>query len=72
MWSIDDGDWTSLGFVLTLQDGRRVYLDYLFDFADDEEEIEVQPMGGERYPAIVGGGIEWSDDVGELNQLLMS
>lgn len=72
MWAIDDGDWNALGFVLSLYDGRRVYLKYFFDFADDEEEIELQPMGQERYPTIEGGGIEWSDDVGELNRLLMS
>jgi hypothetical protein len=70
MWAIDDGDWNALGFVLLLQDGRRVYLDYFFDFANDAEEVELQPMGQERYPTIEGGGIEWSDDVGELNRLL--
>jgi hypothetical protein len=72
MWSVGDGDWTALGFVLQLYDGRKVYLDYDFDFAEDGEAVEVQPMGEERYPAIEGGGIEWSDDVGELNQLLIS
>src|SRR4051794_34143658 len=58
IWAIDDGDWNALGVVLALQDGRRIYLDYFFDFAEDEEEIDVQPMGDERYPAIKGGGIE--------------
>jgi hypothetical protein len=72
MWSIDDGDRTSMGFVLALQDGRRAYLEYLFDFADDEDEIDLQPMNDERYPALEGGGVEWTDDVGELNRLLMS
>lgn len=72
MWSVDDGDWNALGFVLLLHDSRRVYLHYFFDFAQDEDEIELQPMGEERYPVIEGGGIEWSDDVAELNRLLMS
>ena len=72
LWSTDDGDSTSLGFVLSLLDGRRAYLQYLFDFADDEEEVELRPIGQELYPAIVGGGGKWTDDVGELNQLLMS
>ncbi|WP_428667591.1 hypothetical protein [Reyranella sp.] len=72
MWSIESGDWIALGFVLALQDGRRAYLDYHYDFAEDEEEVDVQPMGGERRPAIKSGGIEWSDEVGELNRLLMS
>ena len=72
MWTIDDGDWNALGFVLLLHDGRRVYLNYLYAFAENDEEVEVQPMGDERYPAIKGGGIEWTDDVGELNRLLMS
>jgi hypothetical protein len=35
--SIDDGDSTLLGFVPSLLDGRRAYLEYVFDFADDEE-----------------------------------
>jgi hypothetical protein len=52
MWTIDDGDWNALGFVLLLQDGRRVYLDYVFDFAENEEEIDLHPMGSERYPTI--------------------
>lgn len=72
MWSTDDGDWIALGFVLLLQDERRVYLTYDFDFAEDVEEVELQPMAGERYPAGKGGGVEWTDDVGELNRLLMS
>jgi hypothetical protein len=72
LWSDDDGDWTSLGFVLALQGGRRVYLHYDFDFAEDEEEVELQPMGDQRYPALEGGGCEWTDDVSELNRLLMS
>jgi hypothetical protein len=29
-------------------------------------------MGEERYPVIVGGGCKWTDDVSELNELLMS
>jgi hypothetical protein len=72
MWTIGDGDWTGLGFVLRLHDGRKVYLDYDFDFAENGEAVEVQPMGKERYPALEGSGIEWCDDVTELNRLLMS
>jgi len=72
MWSIDDGDFTSLGFVLALRDGRRACLNYFFDFAEDEEEIDVQSMACERYPVLEGGGVEWDDDVGEFNRLLMS
>ncbi len=72
MWSLESGDWVALGFVLSLQDGRRAYLDYHYNFAEDEEEVDVQPMGGERYPTIKSGGLEWTDDVAELNRLLMS
>jgi len=72
MWSIDDGDFTSMGFVLALRDGRRAYLEYFLDFAEDEEEIDVQPMGDERRPVLEGDGVQWVDDVGELNRLLMS
>jgi len=71
MWSVDDDDCTSLGFVLSLHDGRRVYVQYLFDFGDDEEEVELRPMGVERYPDIERAGRKWIDDVGELNRLLM-
>jgi len=72
MWSIGDGDWTALGFVLLLHDGRHVYLDYDFDFAGDSEAVNMHRMNSASYPAIENGGVEWSNDVGELNRLLMS
>ncbi|WP_428673825.1 hypothetical protein [Reyranella sp.] len=71
-WSIAHGDWSALGFVLLLHDGSRVYLDYDFDFADDQEEVELQVMTDERYPVIKAAGIEWTDNVAELNRLLLS
>ena len=71
-WSFDDGDYSSLGVVLRLRSSCRVCVYYSFDFCANVEEIEVQPMGDERYPASEGDRIEWNDDADELNRLLMS
>lgn len=71
-WSMESGDWNALSFVLELRDGRRVSLDYFFDFSLNKETVEAAPMGAELYPAVDGAEIDWRDDTWELNRLLMS
>jgi hypothetical protein len=73
MWELLDLDSTSHGFVIALEDGRRCYLQYVMAPGDNDdivEDVETLPMGDERYPDLKGGGICWSDDVRNLNQLL--
>lgn len=71
-WSMESGDWNALGFVLELRDGRRVSLDYFFDFDINRETVEAEPMGAELHPVVDGAEIDWRDDTWELNRLLMS
>lgn len=71
-WSMESGDWNALGFVLSLRDGPRCYLSYFFAFNTNEENVEVEPMGGERYPADEDGNVGWIGEVRHLNRLLMS
>lgn len=68
IWEMLDAYSTSHGFVLALSGGRRAYLQYVSD--EEAEEVEIMPMGDERFPSLQGGGFEWSDDVGALNRFL--
>lgn len=72
-WEMRADDAVALGFVLRLRDGTRRYLQYVAAFESDghaDEEVETLPMTDERYPPIVGGGIVWHDDVGDLSRRL--
>ena len=71
-WSMESGDWNALGFVLSLRNGPRCYLSYCFAFDTNEENVEVEPMGDERYPADEDGNVGWISEVRHLNRLLMS
>jgi len=57
-------------FVLALTGGRRAYLQYVSD--EEAEEVEILPMGVERFPVLGSGGFEWTDAVGDLNRFLKS
>ena len=71
-WEWLDADVTAHGFVLALRDGRRVYIHRVTSFPEDggDGDFCVLPMADERYPVLKGGGIEWTDDVGDLNCFL--
>jgi hypothetical protein len=72
-WEMLDDSSTAHGFVLSLWDGRRVYLQYVATYADDEmdEEAEIIELGDKLYPFPNGeGGVVWNEDVRELNSLL--
>jgi hypothetical protein len=73
-WEMLEDDSTAHGFVLTLRDGRRRYLQYIAVYRDDgdvDEEIQTLPMADERYPRFNNsGGIVWDDDVEDLTRLL--
>jgi hypothetical protein len=71
-WEMIEDCSTAHGFVLSLRDGSRVYLQYITAIDDERptEEIEVLPMADERYPDLKGGGIVWQDEVDELNRFL--
>jgi len=73
-WEMLDDVADAHGFVLSLRDGRRLYLQLVSARDDDEpiDELEMLPMDDERYPQIEGGGIGWCDEVGEINRLLHS
>jgi hypothetical protein len=73
-WEMLDDVADGHGFVLSLRDGRRLYLQLVSARDDDEpiDELEMLPMGDERYPQMEGGGIAWCDEVGEINRLLHS
>ena len=71
-WSMESGDWNALGFVLSLRDGPRCYLSYFFAFDTNKENVEVEPMGDERYPADEDRKVGWIGEVRHLNRLLMS
>ena len=59
------------GFVLALRNGSRVYLQLVSTAAEKPvEEIEVLPMGDERYPDLKGSDIAWIDEVDALNRFL--
>lgn len=68
MWEMIDAFSASHGFVLKLTNGRRAYLQYVSD--EEAEEVEILPMGDERFPFLQGGGFEWTDHVGTLNRFL--
>jgi len=70
MWEMLDAYSTSHGFVLALTGGRRAYLQYVSD--EEAEDVQILPMTDERYPALTGGGIKWTADVGDLNRFLKS
>jgi hypothetical protein len=63
---------TAHGFVLTLRDGTRVYVQYITATDDEKpvEDIVVLLLGGERYPDLRGTDLVWDDDTGELNRFL--
>src|SRR5690349_20558134 len=50
MWEMLDAFSTAHGFVLALTGGRRAYLQYVSD--EDAEEVEILPMGDERFPVL--------------------
>lgn len=63
-WQIVDADIASHGFVVALQDGRRVYLEYTADDMSDApgEEIDLSDLapGMERPDlAEAGYGVHW-------------
>lgn len=79
-WSADGMDFTSGGFVLSLRDGRRVYLDVWIetpgkeDSAPAEVDVDLEPLSAEqshpRFPSRadpIGG---WQEDVAPLNAFL--
>jgi len=79
-WSADGMDFTSGGFVLSLRDGRRVYLDVWIetpgkdDSAPAEVDVDLEPLAcGQRHPRFpsradpIGG---WHADVAPLNDFL--
>jgi len=68
LWEMLDSHSISHGFVLTLTGSRRAYLQYVSD--EEAEEVEILPMGEERFPILVGSGFDWTDDVGDLNRFL--
>jgi hypothetical protein len=70
MWQMLDVVSISHGFVLALTGGRRAYLQYVSD--EEAEEVEILPMGDERFPALESGRFEWTDHVGDLNRFLKS
>ena len=70
VWEMLDAFSTSHGFVLALTGGRRAYLQYVSD--EEAEEVEILPMGDERFPMLGSGGFEWTDHVGDLNRFLKS
>lgn len=73
LWGTVDADLLAYGFVLSLSNGRRMYLQYIRDDLEDEtkEELQILPMlQSERYPQLSGGGINWSDQVEDLNNHL--
>lgn len=70
VWETIDAFSTSHGFVLALTGGRRAYLQYVSD--EEAEEVEILPMGDERFPVLGSGGFEWTDHVGDLNRFLRS
>ena len=75
VWELIDDESTAHGFVLALRDDRRVYLQYVMTFDEEDgltEDVQTLPMGAERYPDLEGGGVAWDDDsASELNGLLM-
>lgn len=58
--------------MLALRDGRRCYLQYIAVYENDgvTEDVQRLPMTDERYPSFNFGGIDWDDEVGNLNRLL--
>lgn len=70
VWEMLDAFSTSHGFVLALTGSRRAYLQYVSD--EEAEEVEILPMGDERFPALGSGDFEWTDHVGDLNRFLKS
>jgi hypothetical protein len=71
-WEMLEDDSTAHGFVLTLREGRRLYLQYIAGYEGDDadEDVQTLPMDGERYPPIEGGSIGWNDDAEDLTRLL--
>jgi hypothetical protein len=70
-WEIVDFESSAYGFVLALHDDRRLYLQYVCVFSDDDtEELQILPMQEEHYPHLDGGSIVWNDDVADLNRFL--
>lgn len=62
-WEIVDADIASHGFILALEDGRRVYLEYTLDHFEGcaQEEIDLVELapGMERPDLSEGGGVNW-------------
>jgi hypothetical protein len=67
MWEMGDASAQARGFVLALNGGRRVYLQYVRAEleGDVQEDLQILPMAKERYPQLSGGGIIWNDQIGE-------
>jgi hypothetical protein len=73
-WEMLEDDSTAHGFVLTLRDGRRCYLQYIAAYQGDDvdEEVQTLPMEDERYPRFnSAGGIVWDDDTEDLTRLFV-
>lgn len=62
-WEIADTIVSSNGWVLALDNGRRLYVEYMLDYSGDPlaEEIEVRTLlPGETYPALKNeAGVLW-------------
>jgi hypothetical protein len=72
-WEMLEDDSIAHGFVLTLREGRRLYLQYIAAYEGDDvdEDVQTLQMDKERYPPIEGGGIVWEDDAEDLTRLLV-
>jgi hypothetical protein len=61
-WTIPDTVVSSFGWVITLKDGRRLYLEYtLSDVAGVPEELAIAPLAaGQHYPVLEdAAGVVW-------------
>jgi hypothetical protein len=70
VWETIDAFSIAHGFVLALNGGRRAYLQYVSD--EEAEDVEILPMGDERFPTLGSGGFKWTDAVGDMNRFLKS
>jgi hypothetical protein len=70
-WEWLDADVTAHGFVFTLGDGRRIYVQRVASFTDGtDDDVCVLPMADERYPVLKGGDFKWTNEVADMNRLL--
>jgi len=72
-WTLMAADCTQGGFVASLGDGRRVYLEYLVQDPARKENVRimVQALGADQiYPEVGDATVDWTDEVDVLNALL--